>query len=165
MWSLLVAGLIFTVVAPSASQRHNNGLDEQKITQDLLDLKLLGLRLETKLTILESLVSRVASTSVPSSQCPTTPQTETEVATSDTQQRILRSQQAIIDISNRNAQHLEDLRNVVLTQTSHLANRSDLMIGLIKSELVYRRPQVTESAETTSSRRHNSPVDRHNLVR
>lgn len=159
--------LLLTLGCPSSGQRQSGRLDEHKISQDLLDLQLLGLRLETKLTILESLVNRLV-TSAQASQCPTRPpQAETEVATSDTQERILRAQQAIIDISNRNTVELEQLSQLVLTQTAKLANRSDVMLGLIKSsELLVRRGQQVSSAqpsEVTSTRRHSTTVDRHNL--
>ncbi|KAH7932255.1 hypothetical protein HPB51_029396 [Rhipicephalus microplus] len=127
-------------------------------SQDLLDLKLLGLRLETKLTILEGLVNKLGATSNKCSQGGRTggSDTDTEVATSDTQERILRAQQAIIDISNRNTVELENLAQLVTTQTSKLANRSDAMLGLLKSsELVLRRqpPQETIS----QGRRHHQP--------
>ncbi|EEC08355.1 secreted protein, putative, partial [Ixodes scapularis] len=126
-------------------------------SQDLLDLKLMGLRLETKLTMIEGLVNRLNAQANKCAQNGRSGggESETEVATSDTQERILRAQQAIIDISNRNTVELENLSQLVVTQTSKLANRSDAMLGLLKSS---RQPDI---AASTQGRRH--PVDRHNV--
>lgn len=152
------AVVCFTVVVSVGLVHDVHALDDHQLSQDLLDLKLLGLRLETKLTILEGLMNKL---SVQSNKCnqggrSSGSDADTEVATSDTQERILRAQQAIIDISNRNTVELENLSQLVTTQTAKLANRSDAMLGLLKSsELVHRRspPQDTISP----GRRHHQP--------
>ncbi|XP_070389891.1 uncharacterized protein [Dermacentor albipictus] len=138
--------------------REAHAIDDHQLSQDLLDLKLLGLRLETKLTILEGLMNKLSASSNKCSQGGRTggTDTDTEVATSDTQERILRAQQAIIDISNRNTVELENLSQLVTTQTAKLANRSDAMLGLLKSsELVNRRPPPQETI--SQGRRHHQP--------
>ncbi|XP_029850042.2 uncharacterized protein LOC8051867 [Ixodes scapularis] len=149
---------IFLVFFVATWTRRSEALDDHQLSQDLLDLKLMGLRLETKLTMIEGLVNRLnaqANKCAQNGRSGGGGESETEVATSDTQERILRAQQAIIDISNRNTVELENLSQLVVTQTSKLANRSDAMLGLLKSS---RQPDI---AASTQGRRH--PVDRHNV--
>ncbi|CAN8025605.1 unnamed protein product [Ixodes persulcatus] len=149
---------IFLVFFVTTWTRRSEALDDHQLSQDLLDLKLMGLRLETKLTMIEGLVNRLnaqANKCAQNGRIGGGGESETEVATSDTQERILRAQQAIIDISNRNTVELENLSQLVVTQTSKLANRSDAMLGLLKSS---RQPDI---AAPTQGRRH--PVDRHNV--
>lgn len=147
----------FLVFFVASWTRRSEAIDDHQLSQDLLDLKLMGLRLETKLTMIEGLVNRLNAQANKCAQNGRSGggESETEVATSDTQERILRAQQAIIDISNRNTVELENLSQLVVTQTSKLANRSDAMLGLLKSS---RQPDI---AASTQGRRHS--VDRHNV--
>lgn len=138
----------------------STAIEDAQLSQDLLDLKLLGLRLETKLTILEGLVNKINAQANKCAQGRSGGsgggESETEVGPSDTQERILRAQQAIIDISNRNTIELESLSQLVVTQTAKLANRSDAMLGILKAT---RQP---DSLPTAQGRRHPG-IDRHNL--
>ncbi|KAL1441445.1 hypothetical protein MTO96_001083 [Rhipicephalus appendiculatus] len=111
--------------------REAYAIDDHQLSQDLLDLKLLGLRLETKLTILEGLVNKLGASSNKCSQGGRTG-------------------------GNRNTVELENLAQLVTTQTAKLANRSDAMLGLLKSsELVHRRPPPQETI--SQGRRHHQP--------